>query len=75
MLSAERATRQVTKWQMVVSVLRILTYTNIFVGYSVLISGKLGTFCIVAGPGNRDYGRRGSAALTMRHLSIRKSWY
>jgi hypothetical protein len=23
---------------------------------------------------NRDYGRRGSAALTMRHRSIRKSW-
>jgi hypothetical protein len=22
---------------------------------------------------NRDYGRKGSAALTMRHLSIRKS--
>jgi hypothetical protein len=24
---------------------------------------------------NRDYGRRGSAALTMRHRSIRKSWH
>jgi hypothetical protein len=24
---------------------------------------------------NRDYGRRGSVALTMRHPSIRKSWY
>jgi hypothetical protein len=23
----------------------------------------------------RDYGRRGSAALTTRHPSIRKSWY
>jgi hypothetical protein len=24
---------------------------------------------------NRDYGRRGSAALTMRHPSIRKRWH
>jgi hypothetical protein len=24
---------------------------------------------------NRDYGCRGSAALTKRHLSIRKSWH
>jgi hypothetical protein len=24
---------------------------------------------------NRDYGRRGSATLTMRHPSIRKSWH
>jgi hypothetical protein len=24
---------------------------------------------------NREYGRRGSAALTMRHPSIRKSWH
>jgi hypothetical protein len=24
---------------------------------------------------NRHYGRRGSAALTMRHPSIRKSWH
>jgi hypothetical protein len=24
---------------------------------------------------NRDYGRRGSAVLTMRHPSIRKSWH
>jgi hypothetical protein len=24
---------------------------------------------------NRDYGRTGSAALTMRHPSIRKSWH
>jgi hypothetical protein len=25
--------------------------------------------------GDRDYGRRGSSALTMRHPSIRKSWH
>jgi hypothetical protein len=25
--------------------------------------------------GNRDYGRSGSAALTLRHPSIRKSWH
>jgi hypothetical protein len=24
---------------------------------------------------NRDYGRKGFAALTMRHPSIRKSWH
>jgi hypothetical protein len=24
---------------------------------------------------NRDYGHRGTAALTMRHPSIHKSWY
>jgi hypothetical protein len=24
---------------------------------------------------NRDYGRRGSVALTMRHSFIRKSWH
>jgi hypothetical protein len=24
---------------------------------------------------NRDYGRKGCAALTMRHPSIRKSWH
>jgi hypothetical protein len=24
---------------------------------------------------NRDYGRKGSAALTIRHPSIRKSWH
>jgi hypothetical protein len=29
----------------------------------------------ITGQENRDYGRRGSAALTMRHPSIRKSWY
>jgi hypothetical protein len=28
-----------------------------------------------AGLENRDYGRRGSAALTMRHPFIRKSWH
>jgi hypothetical protein len=28
-----------------------------------------------AGLENRDYGRRGSAELTMRHPSIRRSWH
>jgi hypothetical protein len=31
-------------------------------------------FLHVPGLENRDYGRKGSAALTMRHPSIRKSW-
>jgi hypothetical protein len=30
---------------------------------------------VKSGLENRDYGRRGSAALTMRHPSIRKSWH
>jgi hypothetical protein len=29
---------------------------------------------VKSGLENRDYGRRGSAALTMRHPSIRKIW-
>jgi hypothetical protein len=29
---------------------------------------------VKSGLENRDYGRRGSAALTMRHTSIRKGW-
>jgi hypothetical protein len=29
----------------------------------------------LSGLENRDYGRRGSAALTMRHPSIRRSWH
>jgi hypothetical protein len=34
------------------------------------------SFCSVSTRSRkRDYGRRGSAALTMRHLSIRKSWH
>jgi hypothetical protein len=30
--------------------------------------------CSGSGLENRDYGRRGSAGLTARHPSIRKSW-
>jgi hypothetical protein len=30
---------------------------------------------LYSGLENRDYGRRGSAALTMRHPSIRKRWH
>jgi hypothetical protein len=48
-------------------------------GRSVLVTGVQYAFPhaidIVAGLGNRDYGRRGSSALTMQHPSIRKSWH
>jgi hypothetical protein len=30
---------------------------------------------VKSGLENRDYGRRGSAALTMQHPSLRKSWH
>jgi hypothetical protein len=39
------------------------------------IEELLGRKSIDSGLENRDYGRRGSAALIMRHPSIRKSWH
>jgi hypothetical protein len=41
-------------------------------GYGDLVRGRGGE---KDGDINRDYGRRGSAALTIRHPSIRKSWH
>jgi hypothetical protein len=53
-----------------------------------LVSPKIGVHSLVStiekqferkssgsGLENRDYGRRGSTALTTRHSSIRKSWH
>jgi hypothetical protein len=49
---------------------------GIYVGVEVLTLVVMkSTIFWDAGLENRDFGRRGSAALTMRHPSIRKSWY
>jgi hypothetical protein len=42
---------------------------------SVLLEVLCASVLVKFGLENRDYGRRGSAALTMRHPSIRKSWH
>jgi hypothetical protein len=50
--------------------------TSVLVKYLELSSEMLCASVLVkSGLEIRDYGRRGSAALTMRHPSIRKSWH
>jgi hypothetical protein len=48
------------------------TYIRCYKIYKLIYSI---TRIFVAGLENRDYGRTGSAALTMRHPSIYKSWH
>jgi hypothetical protein len=50
---------------------RVLYYIAQFRSSEVLCASVL----VKSGLENRHYGRRGSAALTMRHPSIRKSWH
>jgi hypothetical protein len=40
-----------------------------------LLKKYLETGSLLSGLENRDYGHRGSTALTMRHPFIRRSWY
>jgi hypothetical protein len=51
----------------------------LFYGEYFLQTTQLNQLCasvlVKSGLENRDYGRGGSAALTMRHPSVRKSWY
>jgi hypothetical protein len=48
----------------------VIMYKNTYMSH---ICSQVNKF--FAGLENRDYGRRGSAALTMRHPAIRKSWH
>jgi hypothetical protein len=54
----------------------VSTYLNTSIYLKYLCSSEVpcASVLVKSGLKNRDYGRRGYAALTMQHPSIRKSW-
>jgi type IV secretory pathway VirB2 component (pilin) len=63
---------KLTFYQVVYIVTTILQPVIIIVTIIIIINVCIALFF---GLENRDYGRKGSTALTMRHPSIRKSWH